>query len=398
MKILFVTSRFPWPLDKGDKLRAYNQIRYLSKKHEIILFAISYEHAKAEWIKELTPYCKQIMIKQLSFPTIIGNLIRHAFSGLPFQTIFFYDRHIANALKQFNRIEKPDKIVLQLIRTTKYGDLFKTSHCVVDLMDCLSYHYFLRSKSSSFPGWLFYDREYRRIKKYETSLLSKYQDIIIISEKDKSLLPGNKFHVKVVGNGVSRDESEQKIDWDFQRTDLLFLGNLQYRPNIEAASFIINNIFPGMLAEDPGIHLTIAGIDARKKLSLPQRKNITIIENLTNTRPLFKSARVFIAPMFLSTGIQNKILEAMAYGLPVVTTPNAADAMGAINGVHLLTAISAEEFKAQIRILLQDEQLRNGIVQNATSFIERNCDWKKNTKLIETILTGKITVRQAAQL
>ncbi len=395
MKILFVTSRFPWPLDKGDKLRAFNQIRYLSAQNEIILFSISQEKVEPGWIAALKPYCKTIRIFHLSLPMIIANIAKHTFSSLPFQSIYFYNQRIAKTLEQYNSAEQPDKIVFQLVRTTEYAKLFKRSNCIIDLMDCFSYHYFLRSKYSTFLYHWFYDCEYRRIKKYEIGLVKKFKDIIIISEKDKALLPGNKSKVHVVGNGVESSSVHLK---GAKTTDLLFLGNLRYRPNIEAATFILNEIFPLLIRTDPGISITIAGIDAKKKLGLPANKNLVILENIADTLPVFNEARVFVAPMFLSTGVQNKILEAMAYGVPVVTTPNAADALGALNGEQLLTAVSAEEFRDQIRRLLYEKGLAEILSENAQAFINQHCNWKKNIKLMENIITKNSRFIEAAEV
>ena len=394
MKILFVTSRFPWPLDKGDKLRAFNQIRYLSLKHEIILFSISNEQIGPGCIKALEPYCKKIKIVPLTPIMILANIIRHIFSHLPFQCIYFYNKRIGKLLEQFYRVEQPEKIVLQLIRTTEYATLFKKSNVLIDLMDCFSYHYFLRSKSSSFVSSWFYNHEYRRIKKYEMGILKKFRDIIIISEKDKSLLPGNKTHVHVIGNGVDIPSTQIKD----KNTDLLFLGNLGYTPNIDAATFILNEILPLLIITDPQISITIAGIDAKKKLGMPAIKNIVILENLQETINVFNDARIFVAPMFLSTGIQNKILEAMAYELPVVTTPNAADALGAVNGKHLLTAVSALEFAIQIRRILYEPGLSEALALNAKGFVTEHCNWKKHIKLIDNIITKNSKVVQAAEV
>jgi glycosyltransferase involved in cell wall biosynthesis len=262
-------------------------------------------------------------------------------------------------------------------------------------MDCFSYHYFLRSKSSSLLDRLFYDREYRRIKRYETSLLATYKNILIISERDKSLLPGVKRHVQVVGNGI---EIPPYGAAPSKNTDLLFLGNLRYRPNIEAASFIINEILPVLIKTYPRIRITIAGIDARKKLGFPLQKNIVILENLTETIHVFNGARIFVAPMFMSTGIQNKILESMAHGIPVITTPNAADALGAISGEHLLTAVSAVEFSDQVKKLLSRDELSGGIARNAGSFIREHCNWQKNNNKLEQILNNNYKTVQAAEL
>ena len=394
MKILYVTSRFPWPLDKGDKLRAFNQIRHLSEEHEISLFSISQEIVQNEWIEKVKPYCARIEVFHLSKKMIVANIAKRLFSSLPFQCIFFYNERIANALSKYADVILPDKIVFQLIRTTEYARLFKRSDCVIDLMDCFSYHYFLRSKSSTSVSRWFYDREYRRIKRYETSILKIYKNAIIISKKDKSLLPGDKRNVQVIGNGVELPKIDPTLP---KRCDLLFLGNLHYRPNIEAARFLVNEILPLLRVNYPSMSVIIAGFDAKKKLGLPVIDNVQVIENIENTLPVFQGARVFVAPMFLSTGIQNKILEAMASGVPVITTPNAADALGVLNGQQLLTAVSAPEFRDQVSRILHEPGLAKKLSGGARDFVAEHCNWTENNNLLRNVLFKNSTISEAAQ-
>ena len=393
MKILYVTSRFPWPLDKGDKLRAFNQIKHLSKEHEISLFSISQEIVQNEWIEKVKPYCASIEVFHLSKKMIVANIVIQLFSSLPFQCIFFYNERIANALHIYAGALRPDKIVFQLIRTTEYARLFKKSDCVIDLMDCFSYHYFLRSKSLTALSRWFYDREYRRIIKYETSILKIYKDVIIISKKDKSLLPGDKRNVKVIGNGVQLPVTDLNPT---KSCDLLFLGNLHYRPNIEAARFLLNEILPLLKVNHPSLNVIIAGFDAKKRFGTPTIANVQILENVENILPLLQAVRVFVAPMFLSTGIQNKILEAMASGVPVVTTPNAADALGVLNGEHLLTAVSAMEFRDQVSRILYEPGLASKLSVSARDFVTEHCNWTENNNLLRNVLLKNSTLSEAA--
>ena len=393
MKLLFVTSRFPWPLDKGDKLRAFNHIRVLSKEHEIVLFSISEERVQQCWIDALKPYCKSIKVFRLSKLMIIRNILSHFFSGLPLQSTYYYNRNISKSLKAFTTLVKPGKIIFQLLRTTLYASLFKEKNCVIDLMDCFSYHYFLRSKNANIFSYWFYNREYRTLIRYESKLLKKYRHLIIISERDKTLLPGNNKHVQVVGNGIEEDHTPFNSE---KTCDLLFLGNLRYKPNISAAKFLENKIVPLLSKIKPDISITIAGIEAKRHFE--NQHNIQVLEDIENTTPVFLASRIFVAPMFLSTGIQNKILEAMAHGIPVITTPNACDALGALNNHHLLTAVSAQEFSDQIVKLLNNKWLYNLLTINAKKFINNNYDWEQNTRALGCLIIQNSNIPKAAEV
>lgn len=392
MKLLFITSRFPWPLTKGDKLRAWNQIKYLSQDNEIILFSITQEKMSDEWIEALRPFCKKIKVYYLAPWKVPFNLFRNFFTTLPFQSMYYYNRRALREIKKVVDSEKPDRIMFQLIRTAPFARHFESNKCVIDLMDCLSYHYLLRSNNASYVKRLFYRWEYRKIKNYEQALLIKYNNVVIISEKDKGLLSGNNQSVQVISNGVYPQQKQEKK----LISDLLFVGNMTYEPNLVAAKFLMNDVFPLVNLKLPAVTLTIAGIDARKKIGDRTNDNVTILENVADIGTVLASSKIFVAPMYLSTGIQNKVLEAMAFGLPVITTPNAAAAIGAINGTHLLTAVSASEFSRQIIRLLNLSTLTTYLTQNARALVEEQFDWERNTKKLKDIFANKKPAPKAA--
>ncbi len=259
---------------------------------------------------------------------------------------------------------------------------FPEEKCIIDLMDCLSYHYLLRSKHSGTNGNWFYDMEYRRLKKYEEQTIEKYKTVLVISNKDKALLPGDSKKVQVIGNGVDiRPKLPVK-----ETFDLLFLGNLTYIPNIIAARFLIQQVLPLLHKEDPDIRIAIAGKNPVKELLNYSSEQVIIIQDPVDTLTVFSAAKLFVAPMFLSTGIQNKILEAMAAGIPIITSPNAADAIGAVNGIELLTAVSPREFATQVLRLIKDSSLQNSLIINGKQHVEKNFNWQHSINLLGKIL------------
>ena len=383
MKILFITPRFPWPLNKGDKLRAYNQIRCLSQRHEILLFALSDERIPEEWIDQLRPFCILIKIHYLAKGKIGFRFLFGLFSTKPFQCLYHYDHQAAKALRILVDDEKPGRLFFQLLRTAVYAKEYNPNECIIDLMDCFSYHYLLRSRHSGIILNYFYRIEFIRIKNYEAGLLASFPFITIISEKDRLLLPSNPGKVLVVPNGVlcnNFSQSEKKID-------LLFTGNLSYIPNVIAATFLCQKIVPLLKSNFPFLRVVLAGASPGKKISSFSDNNITILADVVNMTPLRQSARIFVAPMFLNTGIQNKILEAMAFKIPVITTPEAAEAIGAIPGKHLYTAFLPGEFVNQISEItnMTDVEIQE-LTKQAQNFIIKNYNWEMNCLLLEKFI------------
>jgi polysaccharide biosynthesis protein PslH len=379
--ILFVTPRFPWPLTKGDQLRAFNQIKYLASKHRIILFAITDENIQREWLEELSKYCIHVEVFKLSMLNLATASFRRITSDLPVQSIYHYHTSALSRLKQLYGRTKPDKLIFQLIRTAPYAAHFPKHKCIIDLMDCFSYHYLLRSRNTGFRSSWFYKMEYKRLKRYEETILSTYSLITVISKKDKELLPGKTDHVSVVPNGVEAPR-ESLSDEKF---DLIFLGNLSYQPNIAAAKFICNEILP-LVKRWKKVTVAIAGKTPSNQVRALNSEDVYVIPDLPEIFPVLQSAQIFVAPMFLSTGVQNKLLEAMAAGLIVITTPNAADAIGAVPGMHLLTAVSADQFAQLIVEVLEDSRKYDQMRETARRFMETNFNWKASIDALEKLV------------
>ncbi len=348
------------------------------------MFALSDEKVPEEWIKELSPYCSNIQVHFLSKKKMAFRLAAGIFSEKPFQCLYHYEKSAAKKIKEVGTVFSPDKIFFQLLRTTAYASLFDPDNCVIDLMDCFSYNYLLRSKKSILFTGFFYQREYIRTKKYESQLLKRYSRIVIISQRDKFLLPENNESVLVVPNGVMLQEENKGS----KNTDILFTGNLRYLPNIEAAKYLCKQIVPVLIKDSPGLKIMIAGANPHPAVLALQNQHIKVNKDIQDMNALKKSAKLFIAPMFLNTGIQNKILEAMACGIPALTTPQAADAIGAIPGYHLFIALSAQEFSKEAKTILEmpSGQL-NQICSNARYLVMNDFNWEKNCFLMEPLFT-----------
>lgn len=357
-------------------------MRCLSTKYKIFLFALTDEKIPAEWINEIQPFCEKIEIHHLNKAGIFLRLAKGVFSAMPFQCLYYKSNWAAEKINNFVAASKPDKIIFQLVRTCVYATGFEETKCVIDFMDCMSYHYLLRSNKANFFEKFFYKKEYVRLKNFEQQLISRFKKIAVICEKDKALLPGNTNQVQVVPNGVVIPAVMQTE----KTTDILFAGNLAYKPNIAAAVFLCRQVFPLLQKKIPAVKMVIAGANPAAKIFALKKEGIEIRGSFDNALALHQSARLFLAPMFLSTGIQNKILEAMANGLPVITTPQVVSAIGAVAGTHLFTALTAENFADEAeKLLLMPAKDRHVLQQNALQFVIENYNWKTNSFMLEKL-------------
>ena len=353
MKLLFLTSRFPFPLEKGDKLRAYHFIKHLSAHHEIYLFAVNETIVDAKLINALQPYCKAIEVVKVSKIQSLFNLVVALFKkNIPFQTAYFTSDSGKKELKKFVATHQPDAMFCHLIRMGEYAKEVSLPISMLDYMDTFSVGMKRYAEKSNWllkiPALL----EYKRLLHYEQHIFELYTDKIIISKQDQQHIPHpNKEQIKVIPNGVDATYYVKSVVE--KKYDLLFIGNLSYAPNIFAIKYAANHLMP-LLKE---LKLAVVGATPSPEILKLESNNITILGWIEDSREAFNQSKIMIAPMFISIGLQNKILEAMAMQIPCVISSMANNALGAEPEKEVLIADTPEEFIKQIKRLLNDEVL-----------------------------------------
>lgn len=380
-KIAIILSRFPYPLDKGDKLRAFHQINYIARFYDIYLYCLSDEEVKTADLEQLTPLCKEISVQRLQKATILVQMIRALLTGIPVQVGYFYSPKIKHQFQQAILDLKPDIVYCQLSRTAYYGkDLpFKK---MIDLQDAFSTNY--DRIQTSFRGlkkW-FYKREGQCMKLFEKKMTVWFDACTIISAFDKEKIDCDPSCISVVSNGVDSiffqpTKTEKKYD-------LLFSGNLSYLPNKNAVQFLAEKIAPKLVALKPGIRIHIAGASG-DELKKYETTNLHVSGWLNDIREAYNETTLFVAPLFTGAGLQNKLLEAMSMGVPCIITPVTNASLLATENKHVLIANDADDFVQKIMKLLDDVSLQHQLSSNARKFIETNYTWNQANSILVSL-------------
>lgn len=384
MKILIVSSRFPFPLEKGDKLRVYNFIKYLSSKHDIYLFSITDCNITDEQKAELEIFCKEIKIFKRNKLNIFFTLVSAVFKKLPYQVEYFYSKKAQTQLNEFFNKINPDRIFCQLIRVGEYVKNFKAKK-ILDYMDAFSKGLERRKETERFYFRYIIKKEYERVSRYENELFDKFDDKIIISEIDRNLIPHlENCHIKVIPNGVDFDyfktlEVEKKYD-------LLFAGNMAYPPNVKAVSYLAHKIIPGLVKSFPNIKLLIAGANPKREVLKLKNKNIEVTGWVDDIRVCYSQSKMMVAPLFIGTGLQNKILEAMSMKIPCITSSLVNSAINAVPGKDLLIADTDGEYFNCIIKLMNESDYAKEISENAYKFVTQKFNWNNIFKKLDNII------------
>lgn len=380
-----ILSRFPFPLEKGDKLRAYYQIKDLSKHFDIELICISDQKVSLENQSQLSDYCKNIHVFQLRKLGIVWSLFTGLFSKKPFQVHYFYQRWIHQKINQIILEEKPEHIYCQLIRASEYVKNHHQCQKTLDYMDALSKGMERRKRSAFGLKKELMKIESKRLTAYERSIFDYFEFQTIISEQDRQfILHPKQKSIQIISNGV--DERFFEIQSKKKNFDLVFTGNMSYPPNIEAALYIKQEIIPLLERKIPQIQCLISGTNPTHALKKQDSSNFKVSGWVEDIRDSYAQAKIFIAPMMIGTGLQNKLLEAMAMGLPCITTTLANNALKATPNEQILIADNQEAFVNQIIRLMNDAEFYKQIAEKGQRFVKTNYQWSAiNNRLIEII-------------
>jgi polysaccharide biosynthesis protein PslH len=385
-KLLVITSRIPYPLEKGDKLRIYHQLKFLSQHFQICLCALNDAeiHPKAE--AELKKYCSEIHFFSFNKLQIASGVLQAFIKGEPLQVGYFYHSSIQHKLDEVVKNFNPDFIFCQLVRTAKYALNYPQAK-TLDYMDALSKGTERRIEHASFWMKWILKIETKRLKIFETKVFNAFNTHCIISEEDKKYISHPNSHkIAVIPNG---------IDLDFfkpiatnKKYDVVFTGNMSYPPNVKAAQILAVQIQP-LLKEN--LKLLISGAQPAKEVLSLQSSSCEVSGWVDDIRTSYASAKLFVAPLHIGTGLQNKILEAMAMKIPCITTSLVNASLGAKENEEVLIAETAEQFADKILYLLQDPEKANEIADKAYLFISKKYNWQQSTnELVKLILNQKV--------
>jgi glycosyltransferase involved in cell wall biosynthesis len=310
--------------------------------------------------------------------------------GMPFQVSFFTDRFIKRHLQLHIINIEPDHLICQLIRAAEYVRALPFAK-TLDYMDVFSEG--MRQMAVRKPLLSFFFLwESKRLAAYERTLYKDFDHHIIISAQDRERLKlPTREHVTVIPNGV--DASFLHFESIRKPThDIVFIGNLGYVPNKYAVRYLTSQILPLLLLLKKDIRILIAG--ARPGYLMRKwkgNKNVTVRGWVKDIREAYCDGRIFVAPMFSGLGLQNKILEAMALGLPCITTSMVNNAIHAKAGEEIFVADEAGEMVNYIIRLLADPDEYARLASAGKLFVTRHFNWEEHVRRMEEVIQQEKT-------
>jgi hypothetical protein len=397
MRILVLTQRFPFPPDRGDRIRSFHILRHLARRHEISLASLTDEDIDEVRLAALRDICVSVDVAR------IHGFWRKAMSlfYLPTRTPLtlpnYYSRELKEKIRRRLETESFDIIFIYCSSMAPYVLECDRIPKVVDFVDVDSEKWLEYGRSRRPPVNLVYFRESYLLRRYEKRISKSCCHLFVASRREKDTL--SRFvegkPITTITNGVN---ISSKFTIQRSGARMIFTGVMDYWPNEDAACYFVNEIFPIISEKLPGAEFVIVGQKpTRRVMQLSRVKGVTVTGWVQDPAKYMDEATVFVAPIRVARGIQNKVLEAMGCGLPVVATSAAADGLEAMEARDYLLGDSATTFAEQVLLLLRDGELRERLATTAVGYIREKHDWSFNMKEMEKILVDVVESKKGRE-
>ena len=384
MKILFIVPYLPSIL----RVRPFQLIQYLSKKHEITVVSLIQPAWTSKFLDDLKPFCKDIYAIDLKRSTCIVNSLQALPSRKPMSIAYFSSSEMESQVSQLMRESKFDLIHTEHIRAAPYAVEYRGLPKLFDAVDslALAYERGWRNRFGGLINRVVAFEEWLKYRTYEPKMIRIFDKVIVSSPSDQKYLsiePGPA--VEVIPNGVDRNYFYW-YDQARESNSIVFVGQMGYYVNVDSVLNFYNSAFREIQKQIPDLHFSIVGADPKKSIrKLAKDPAVEVTGYVNDIRPYITKAAVFICPMVCGSGIQNKMLHAMAMGTPVVTSSIAIQALQVKDGEHLLVADEPQKFANAVISMMTNKNLRQKIVANAREYIQENHNWDIIGRKLEAV-------------
>ncbi len=385
-RLLYVAHRVPYPPDKGEKVRAYHQVRLLAKHFDITLAAIAHSPEEARSSQGLSEFCRETLICSRGK---WGGLLR---GGMDMLIGGSMTRGYFRLAKLMNQLRSSGPFDLAFGFSSSvlgYLEAAQAKARVIDLCDADSVKWQAYADKAGPIQGLIYRREARGVRKLEDRAVDICQAVFFASQAEADAFGHASPNILPVGNGVDAEYFQPASQAPgVQPPRLVFTGTMDYRPNVEGVCWFAEKIMPALRERIPSAIFQIVGRNPAKPVrALADRADVEVTGSVPDVRPYLAGASLAVCPLLTARGLQNKVLEAMAAGLCVIGSAQAMEGLDVELGADALVAQSPQEWVQQIGRAIEDEDFRTRIGQAARRRILADYNWARRLEpLVETCL------------
>jgi sugar transferase (PEP-CTERM/EpsH1 system associated) len=389
MNILYLCHRFPFPPKRGGKIRPFNMIRHFAASgHRVTVCSLARSASEAKEGEGIAPYCADFDAVQIEEPLQFARMLARLPLRTPSSMGYFFSSRLARRVRERIASEKWDLIFVHCSSVAQYVEQVRDVPKILDFGDMDSHKWIEYANYKPFPLSWGYRYEGAKMMAAEKRLARRFDLCTATTRAEWQTLDG-------YATGAATDWFPNGVDTEFfcpgnephDVDTLSFIGRMDYYPNQECMIRFCDQVWPMLRAQRPRLRLFIVGADPSQAIrDLGQKPGVTVTGSVPDVRPYVRRSALMVAPLAIARGTQNKILEAMAMGVPVVTSRIAAGGVDADPGTHLVVADSPEEQAAAINTLLEQPAQRERLAHAGRQRMLSHHAWAHSMKRLDGIV------------
>ncbi len=385
VKILFLSHRFPYPPTRGDKIRSYNMVKYLHDQgHEVTVASLSRSAEETEQCQGIKDFCYKFVLVEVNETLQNIRMVSRLLSRDPSSMGYFYSNQLQNEVNQLLHDNKYDLIVVFSSSAAQYVEHVTDTPKMLDFCDMDSQKWLAYVDYKKWPIRAGYALEGRKLEVDEKRLASLFDLCSCATDFEVETL--DSYNTGVVSgyfpNGVD-SEFFKPIDVDYKKNSICFVGRMDYYPNEVCIINFCHEVLPIIREKYSDVTFKVIGAAPPKSVTdLNELPGVLVTGTVDDIRKHVQSCQVMVAPLVIARGTQNKILEGMAMGLPVVSSHLAARGVDAVVGEHLLAATTNEEYATEIMSLFNDPEKQKKFAIAGRERVLSHHNWKRGMELM----------------
>jgi polysaccharide biosynthesis protein PslH len=398
-KVLLLTHRIPFPADKGDKIHTYHLLRHLGQRHRLMVGTFVDDAKDLQYVDSVRAMCTELHAARL-YPSMarlrsVGGFVRNE----PLTVAYYRDSGLSRWVAKV-AAAGVDAVIVHSSSMLQYAQDLKAP-LIADLNDVDSVKWGDYSEVHRWPMSWVYRREAGHLLKAERQGAEQARLSLFATQREvelfQSLAPESAQRVLVLGNGVDTQhfapQAGSVSPYPSDEQSIVFVGTMDYWPNVDAVSWFAGQILPRVRARWPKARFYIVGRNPTAAVRALASEAVQVVGTVPDTRPWLQHATAAVAPLRVARGILNKVLEAMAMQRPVVATRDCAASIGATDGQHLCVAADEAAFAEHLHRLLSEPARAQALAQQAREFVCSHYSWAERMATLDRYLLSAASVR-----
>jgi len=397
MRILFITEKFPYPLNNGGNIRTYHILRCLSERHSVTLFSIEPETDKTKAVNFIKEICdvKTFPRKRRSAPWKAFYMLQSMLYGKPYPINKNYSAAMKTALRNALQNSEFDALHFNHIDAAVYFDLipkniklftvFDTHNIISELLCSMK-----EESRSSLRHW-FINIQERKFRKLEYRYFSSVDRCLVCSQEEEDKIKKHQHgaNLAVVPNGVDTEHFTRRVpypDVNNKTLKIVFVGAMGYYPNAEGVLFFAKRVLPLIVKKKPDVEFLVVGSDPTKEI-MAIKSPVRVLGHVDDVRDYMEEGHVFVVPLRSGGGTRLKVLDALALEVPVVSTTTGAEGITVSDGENIILADTPEDIANAVLRLFDDRSMVKKLCENGRKLVYEHYAWDIIGKKIISVYT-----------